>query len=108
MDVLKIKTEKELKAWFEKRPPAVAQVIAARTALRVLPYVVDAKNVKKFESDILLPVFWAVTTSWVATAAYAAAAVWNESLQDCAFFENAIEQGGEAEHAARDLAGLPL
>ena len=145
MDVLEIKTRKELEAWFEERPPAVAQVVAARAALRALPFCIEAKDEKNFSSDILLPVFWAVTTSWVArkypthdvaaaadsaaasfadsaaSAAFAsfaasfasfaadsAASVWKESMQDCAFLEDAIGQGEEAEHAARDLAGLPL
>ncbi|MEP3628778.1 MAG: hypothetical protein ABJN04_02145 [Hyphomicrobiales bacterium] len=155
MDVLEIKTQGELEAWFDERPLAVAQVVAARAALRVLPYIVEEKNAENFASNILLPVFWAVTTSWVASkypthdvdafafafassasaidaaasasasasaafaafaasaasdasAAFAAASVWKESLQDCAFLDDAIEQGGEVEHAARDLAGQPL
>ncbi|MEP2266923.1 MAG: hypothetical protein ABJH67_00075, partial [Marinomonas sp.] len=165
MDVLKIETQDELEDWFDERPLAVVQVVAARAALRSLPYIVEAKNVKNFAGGILLPVFWAVAISWVArvypthdieaafarsaarTAARFAAdssasehsissafsarsaaalaatsdtsgsahfaghpgpAAWQESLQDCAFFDDAVEQGEEAEHAARDLAGRPL
>ncbi|MEP1443138.1 MAG: hypothetical protein ABJK39_09035 [Hyphomicrobiales bacterium] len=159
MDVLEIKTREELEAWFEQRPPAVAQVVAARAALRSLPYIVEAKNDENFESRVLLPVLRAVTIPWAAlrypthniyflaakaayfnasglaerTATHAAFATgadvvisdaaahavnfsyaatlidafWNESLQDCAFLEGAIEQGDEIEHAARDLAGEP-
>ena len=66
MDVLKIKTREELEAWFENHPPAIAQVVAARAALRALPFIVGAKNGDNFSSRILLPVFSAVTTSWVA------------------------------------------
>ncbi|MEP6443922.1 MAG: hypothetical protein ABJ034_03445, partial [Hyphomicrobiales bacterium] len=66
MDVLKIETQDELEAWFQERPLVVAQVVAARAALRALPYIVEAKNTRNFERDILLPVFWALTTSWVA------------------------------------------
>ena len=182
MDVLEIETREELETWFKERPPAVAQVVAARAALRSLPYMVRAKNVENFEKDILLPVFWAVTTSWVArkypthnvstsssaasaasaaihleavgtsesaaatavlnasvaashaaasstTAAFAVEAVffanraadpayfvdalsnvalWKESLQDCAFLEDALKHNVKAENAARDLVGQRL
>ena len=66
MDVLEIEMQEELEAWFKENPLAVAQVVAARAALRGLPYIVQAKNDGNFASAILLPVFWAVTTSWVA------------------------------------------
>lgn len=163
MDVLEIKTEKELKAWFEEYPPAVAQVVAARAALRLLPYVIEDKDKKNFASNTVLPVFQAVTRSWVASkygvhptetvdapvtffgdpvfiaalhafsaftsttsisyqaasacavvfsraphAAPRVAAFWKECLQDCSFLKDAIEQGGEAENVAPDLAGQPL
>ena len=164
MDVLEIETREELEAWFRGQPPEVAQVVAARAALRALPFIIEAKGGDNFSSNILLPVFRAVVTSWVArrypahdvaeaaisavslvhasdhasavlyaaeaaahsahfastssasaavsyaySASYSAdAASWKESLQDCVFLEDAIQQGENAEQASRELAGHPL
>jgi hypothetical protein len=55
-----------LKAWLESQPPKVSVAIAARAALRVLPYVQPASLSKHFPEDIALPVFRANVISWVA------------------------------------------
>ena len=52
MDVLEIKTREKLEAWFVERPSAVAQVVAARAALRALPFCIEAKDEKNFSSVI--------------------------------------------------------
>ena len=61
-----ITSRAELEAWLKDKPADFAQVIAARAALRVLPYAF-AKNVpQKWVSDFASPLFRASAISWAA------------------------------------------
>lgn len=54
----------EIETWLKGKPREVAIALAARAALRVLPFV---QEVARYDSsDILLPVFRALATAWAA------------------------------------------
>ena len=89
-------------------------MVAARAALRALPYIVEAKNAKNFSSDILLPVFWTVTTSWVArkypthdvAAAAFDSAAFAASRASAAAFDSAADSAAAAAFAASRAAAF--
>jgi hypothetical protein len=61
-----ITSREELEAWLEGRPTDWAQVIAARAALRLLPYAFAGYNSQKWCDKVALSLFRAVAISWAA------------------------------------------
>lgn len=59
--------DKELEKWLKDKPADWAQVIAARAALRVLPYVFDLPNSEDWAANYSPALFRAVAISWAAT-----------------------------------------
>jgi hypothetical protein len=102
------KSREELKAWLETQPPKVSVAIAARAALRVLPYVQTASWSKHVTQDIVLPVFRANVTSWVTAifpavetgldAASAAAAA--DAAAHSAYYTDHFHRASSAAYAA--------
>jgi hypothetical protein len=61
-----ITSRAELEAWLKDKPADFAQVIAARAALRVLPYAFAKDVPKDWVSDFASPLFRASALSWAA------------------------------------------
>jgi hypothetical protein len=61
-----ITSREELSEWLEDKPANFAQVIAARVALRVLPYAFAKDVPQKWVKDFTSPLFRASAISWAA------------------------------------------
>lgn len=59
-----IDSSEQLKAWLEPRPIEFAQIVAARTALRVMPYGLVINGAKNSDNEITLALFRANFVSW--------------------------------------------
>jgi hypothetical protein len=98
-----ITSREELKAWFGDKPTDFAQVIAARAALRVLPYAF-AKGVRqKWVKDFASPLFRSIAISWAARNFPAHDMVAAAHAADAAAF---AAHAAHAAYAAADAAAF--
>jgi hypothetical protein len=65
-DMGQITSREELEAWLKDKPIDFAQVIAARAALRVLPYAFEKRTSDEWVATHSLALFRATTISWAA------------------------------------------
>jgi hypothetical protein len=108
-----ITSREELKAWLEGKPTDWAQVIAARAALRVLPYAFASDVRQNWVQDFASSLFRALLISWAARnfpahdmgrAAYAAAnAAYAADAADAAAYA-AARAAADAANAAASAA----
>ena len=66
--MVEITNSKQLEEWLRDKPAEVGIAIAARAALRTVPFLTDLvqRDLEKYATDIMLPVFRAMAASWLA------------------------------------------
>jgi hypothetical protein len=64
--MVEITSEEELRAWLKDKPADWAQVIAARAALRVMPYAFAGSDVGHWVEYLAFPLLWKLFISWSA------------------------------------------